>query len=352
MTKLYLTFLLCIPFLSFTQKTNVDRPDLTIEPKPYNLAYFNDKNDYSTIKELTIISKGKHNDFLPDTLYKKFYNDHGLLVKNMDYDDNKLGITTIFKYSENNQLLSWQSFNVRSVNSNLTIYDYNENRQVNSIRQVKIKNRNGQTDTIEISTQKFTYKNKQLIEVLMNNSWSEKYEYNQNKISFKKGGYVSKSFKYNSQGNLIQIYDYMGSEILPLKLMGTKTFTYNQANQLVTDSILTSNNIALKKHQITNYTYNENGALKSMNVTYGYKNRFAEFNYSDDRIQQVKLETNDLISAYLRIWISPRIGDLIIHLKTYEEKFKYDKFGNKTLKQVFTNKKLFSEVEYKIVYKN
>ncbi len=350
MNRLLFLFLL-IPTPAFAQKYSVERPDEMLEPDPYTRSYFEDKNDYRKVESVITITKNKYDQFRPDTLNITHYNDAGLPIKSTRYDYNRQSATTLLKYDAQQHLLSWQSFEQQQ--SILTRYFYDKANQLQETRQLRIKTVNQKNDSTELSRMLFQYDHSSLVEITNlhpGNKLTEQYIYDHKKLVRKTGGYIAKAFEYDGNGNVNSVKEYMGTDIVPEKLMGIKKFTY-QANKLMADSVLTSSNLQSKHYQVSQYSYHANGVLEQMRVTYGNTYRNVSFTYNNNRIKEVNLETNEGNNAYLRFWINHRIADSYTFPIRYQEVFSYDAYGNRTAKKVFVNKELFSETEYKINYR-
>lgn len=347
--RLVFAFLLFIPLFGLSQKSTVDRPDLTIEPKIYHPVYYSDKNDYRTVVERTVIVKYKFNNYKADTTYSYYYNNKGLKTKKICYENNKADEVTLFNYNQKGQFISWEIIGDKY--NTTTKYIHNSKGEVIKTRQHRIKKTKEMQDSTLVSEMQFSYMDSQLTEIHYTKSMKDTYEYQEGILQFKKGGYISKEFIYNKKENLIRINDYMGKAILPDKLMAIKTYTYDDENRLISDSILTNTNLRDKRYQITHYTYNKEGQLQTMNVSYDGRFRNIEFIYKEDRLKEVKGKTNNINTAYLHFRIDFRIRDYYSAPIQFKEFYEYDKHGNRTSKKIYINKDLYSEVEYKMIYR-
>ncbi|MEL6866156.1 MAG: hypothetical protein AAFP19_17135 [Bacteroidota bacterium] len=344
--KYLLILLLLSPLFCLAQKTTVDRPDELIEPKPYQEAYFRDANDYSMMKSLTTLSKAKYQDFKRDTLSKQYFDERGRLIKKIRYRNNSPNKTTIYQYTPKGDLQSWQIFEERF--STLTQYTYTPNHNIEQTQQWRINNKPAQNDSTLITTKSFTYDQDQLIQIIHNQSSIEEYSYEGKLLHFKKGPYISKSFAYDEEEKLTQLYEYMGNKIDSTKRKGSKIYYYDPNNRLILDSIL---NHTTKVYQITEYSYQKDGLLKSVKVRYGESYRNINFEYIDKKINRVRIETNQSNNAYLHHWIDHRIANTYPFPIKYKEEFDYDQYGNRISKKVFVNDELYSEVNYQIIYR-
>lgn len=351
MKVIFIFLFISLSLISYAQKSVVDMPEDLVEPNPYQETYFNDITNYNkqNVKELIIIIKYSYNNFKSDTLNKNYYNKNGDLVKQIRYSGNIPTSTIIDKYYADNNLKSWQIFNKNS--STLTVYKYYNNGQIENISQFSIRMRGGKNDTSEISSLTYKYADNHLVEINFSNTYNEIYKYDGDVLLFKIGKYISKEFIYDNNGNLAKQNDYIGTDIVPTKLTGIKIYNYDNLNRLIKDSILTSANFKSNNYQITDYGYNDQGQLKTMNVSYDTSYRNIEFEYINNQIQKVNLTTNQPNGSYLRFWINSRIPEYYSFPINYNETFEYDQFGNRISKKTFVNGELFSDIEYKIIYR-
>lgn len=351
--KHIIIFLLFLPFIADAQISTVERPDMVTEPKPYESTYFKNSYDYSKIKSLSTIVKNKNGIPLNDTLHIDFYNEDGLKVKQIKYETNQPKSTTSYSYNDNNLLSNW---NLKEKNySTQTHYTYDSNDQIVNTIQFRVRYSGEKTDTTWLSNKTFTYTNKLLDRISSDNhgfTLIDHYAYDNGKLKEKTGGYTCKNLQYGKNDLPSEIREYAGGIIKEENLNGLKYFHYNELNQLVTDSILTGNNIPDQKYQVTNYTYSKNGSLKSMSSTYDGDYRNVEFEYENGNITTVSLTTSVMNSAYLRFWIYSSLGEYYNSPVAYREHFVYDKYGNRKEKKTYINNEVQSEIEYKIFYRN
>lgn len=349
--KTLFLFLCLIPFCGFAQEFTVERPDEKTDLNPYKSTYFADNNNYENIVSITSFSKNKANNFKTDTSNIKFYNEKGLCYKSIRYNKNRPYIATFIDYNNANNITSWCSVYPNS--STKVFYFYNDNQQVVKTRQVNIKPINGQMDTIELSKRFFSYdKNEQLIKIQDKGQSRPvfdlyQYEYENGQLSKMIGG-TSKLFTYDDAQNVATISEYI-QRIDPKMLMSAKKMVYDDNKNLIMDSVVTTANRSKGLYQITNYTYN-NDQLETMKVSFDALYRNVQFEYLDNKIKKITVETNGN-SAYLRFWISPQIDQFYSFPIKYQEIFEYDKFGNKTAKRDYVNGELFSETQFNIEYR-
>ena len=131
-------------------------------------------------------------------------------------------------------------------------------------------------------------------------------------------------------------------------MMFAKSFSYNEENLLVADSVLTSSNKKNGDYQITRYEYDEN-LLTKMKSTFKTYYRNVEFEYVDDKIKEIHINTNQPKND-LKHWINYKIKNHYTFPISSKEIFEYDEHGNIISKKVYVNNDLFSDTQYVISY--
>lgn len=342
---------LLLPFLFLStivraQKTTVDLPDQLILPDPYKKAYFDDQNDYTKVRSVTILSRNKVNNFQTDTLYKTFYDDFGKRIKEVSYSKNVPSSVTTFTYNESRNLK--ESKYVSDYLSQVVAYTYAQQEQIASTQNYHLDLKSG--DSTLFSNEQYIYTRDGLVEILTNGSLHDQYTYKDHLLQNRIGANTNEEFLYDKNGNLIRATKYQNGEPKEERLNELRTFQYDSKNRLIKDSLLTSSNIVNKDYQITSYSYEEE-QLKEVKVVYKTQYRNIQFSYEDGKIKQITIVTNESNSAYLRHWISSKISQYYSFPITYCEVFDYDAYGNKVSRKDFVNDELFSETEYVIHYK-
>tara|TARA_R110002072_G_scaffold48099_6_gene131592 strand:- start:697 stop:1752 length:1056 start_codon:yes stop_codon:yes gene_type:complete len=333
----------------FGQKTSPDRPELIIDPNPFQDEYFKDHYNYTKTKEIIGINKKTSNNFQGDTMFKNYYRKDGQMLKKVRYSANVPKIIRSYKYDSDGILKSWVH---ESKGSKLRAkYYYDSIARFSRITQYNIRKRKGVLDSNLQSDARYFYQNNRISAIESFNGIKDIYSYKNQKLVEKTGAYIAKTFDYNNQGHLIEIREYMGGKVDAQKLMGIKKFYYNSQNQLICDSILTSANFESNTYQITHYEYDINDKLSRMEVKFGASFCKVNFEYQNNRISNCELLTNDINRkvAYLRFPIPSGIPYNKAGLVKYREVFSYDENGNKTGKEVFVDDALFFELEYLLI---
>ena len=351
--KKLLTLLFLYPLFAVSQDLTPENPDILTEPNPLKETYFQDKNNYKNVESMVTITKNKFSNFSKDTIRITYYNENGMQSKNSVFRNNKPEYVTLMTYSKDNKILSQET--IENKNVSFVLYYYNKNKQLERTRQLRRDNIQRTTDTTEFSQKTFMYEKLNLVQTLVTLKGSafkqsEQYIYDNITLIKKIGNNLSKEFKYDKSGNPIASSEYMGVEITPSKLINLKTFTYDNTNKLITDSLSTSSSQP-KKYLVSNYTYENNGSLSMIKVNYDKSFRNIQFEYLADKIKKVNIETNDGNNAYLKFWIPSKISTYYQFPLTYQEIFDFDQAGNVISKKMYVNNELFSEFEYVITYK-
>lgn len=349
--KKLLLFLFLYPLLGISQDSTPENPDILIEPNPLKEFYFQDKNNYKNVESMVTIRKNKYNNFSKDTIRINYYNENGKMSKNIEYSNNKPTYVTIMTYNIDNNILSQHTTENKKIS--YLLYFYNKNKQLEKTRDLRINNVKGKVDTTDFSKKTFLYNKLNLTETLATLKdetfkLSEKYLYANNSLIKKVGNSYVKVFNYDKKGNLITFKEYVGIETIPSKLLDLKTFTYDASNRLITDSI---SNVSSqhKKYLVTNYTYGSDGKLETMNVQQDSSYRNIQFEYLNNKIKKINMETNS--NSILKFSINYRIADYYKFPITYQEVFDFDQSGNLISKKMYVNNELFSEFEYVFLYK-
>lgn len=348
--KLLIVLLCFLPLLTFAQNSTVERPDKAIEPNPYQAVYFADNNDYSKMKSIVIIHKKKYNGFRSDTSQIEYF-ENGLKMKTISYRNNQPEYTTTMTYNDNQTLNNWVIAYPKYSTKNY--YEYDDKKRIITTRQVYSKIKQGKIDSTEVFEVTFKYDDELgLIAIKRKTDFGvgvETYEYNNNKqLTALKNSSIPKIFTYDDNGNISIIQEYMG-RIAPEMLMDYKQFEFDENHNLIADSIVTSNNRTKNLFQKTQYFYNGNHQLEKMKVIFDNLYRNVSFEYIDNKIQTITVETNGQ-SAYLKTWMPYQLKNYYSFPITYTEVFEYDDYGNKTAKRIFVGEELFSEVEFLIEY--
>jgi hypothetical protein len=346
MRKLFFLFC-CLPFINYAQRSTMKRPEEFVIKNPYNEVYFADKMNYANIESITVISKHKRNNFAVDTSQLTYYDDKGLKIKTIDYQDNQRNQTTLMTYNDDETLNNWEIIFPKYREQ--TFYEYDTQQRIISTRQTKTRQINGELVTSELSKIAFIYNDFGLSEIRREGALQgkETYEYDGQRLIKYWGVGIIKEFTYNDDSTLLLYVEYMG-EIGPTKLMTVQKFEYDDDKNLVMDSVVTTSNREKGEFQKTNYTY-INHQLETMEVSFGNLYRNLQFEYLSDKIKKITVETNGN-SAYLRTWMPYRIPDFYSFPLTYSEVFDYDDFGNKIARRIYVNDELFSETEFIIKY--
>lgn len=349
--KKLLLLLFLNPLLAISQDSTPENPDILIEPNPLKEFYFQDKNDYKNVESMITIIKKKHNNFTKDTIRINFYNENGKEAKNIEYTNNKPTYITVKTYNRDNNILSQQT--TENKKSSYLVYFYNKSKQLEKTRDLLINDVKGKIDTTDFSKKTFIYDESSLTETLvtLNGSTfknSEKYLYANNSLVKKVGNSYVKEFSYDKNRNLVTSKEYMGTQAIPSKLINLKKFIYDSNNRLVTDS-LGSTSVQPAKFMVTNYTYESNGKLKTMNVQKNSSYQNIQFQYWNDKIKKIDMEVND--NSYLKFFINSRIADHYKFPIIYQEVFDFDQSGNLISKKIYVNNELFSEFEYVFLYR-
>ncbi|KAF2510166.1 hypothetical protein EYY60_11690 [Flavobacterium zhairuonense] len=350
--KKLLLLLFLYPLLAISQDSTPENPDILIEPNPLKEFYFQDRNDYKNVESMVTIVKKKQSNFTKDTIRINFYNENGKESKNIAYANNKRTYTTVKTYNRENNILSQQT--TENKKSSYLVYFYNKSKQLEKTRDLRISDVKGKIDTTDFSQKTFIYNKSNLIETLVTLKastfkQSEKYLYTNNFLIKKIGNSYVKEFSYDKNGNLVTSKEYMGTEAIPSKLADLKKFTYDSSNRLVTDS-LSSASVQPANFMVSNYTYESNGKLKTMNVQKNSSYQNIQFEYWNDKIKKINIEAND--NSYLKFFINSRIADYYKFPITYQEVFDFDQLGNLISKKIYVNNELFSEFEYVFLYKS
>ncbi|WP_281310120.1 energy transducer TonB [Flavobacterium flavigenum] len=350
--KKLLLLLFLNPLLAISQDSTPENPDILIEPNPLKEFYFQDKNDYKNVESMVTIIKNKHSNFSKDTIRINFYNENGKESKNIAYSNNKPTYITVKTYNRDNNILSQQT--TENKKSSYLVYFYNKNKQIEKTRDLRINDLKGKIDTTDFSQKTFIYDKSSLTETLvtLNGSTfkqSEKYLYANNFLVKKVGNSSVKEFSYDKNRNLVASKEYMGTQAIPSKLIDSKKFIYDSNNRLVTDSLGTTG-MQPAKFMVTNYTYESNGKLKTMNVQKNSSYQNIQFEYWNDKIKKINMEASD--NSYLKFFINSRIVNYYKFPIIYQEAFDFDQSGNLISKKIYVNNELFSEFEYVFLYKS
>lgn len=349
MPKIITFFFASLSFSLFSQKTSVDWPDVLIEPDPFKTEYYWDHNDYTKIKQMFSLNHTKAKAFKVDTIYITNFNREGQIIEKTRYRKNKSGAKTEYRYSEKGNLTSWYYVDKHSRIS--AKYIYNDKNQIIQIQQYNLKAGKVGFDSILKQNSELFYGKNGLEKINGLRGNSEVYIYKNDRLTQKKGGYISKKIEYDQIGNLCQITEFFGPKIDSNSMRGIKKYSYNDENLLICDSILTSANFESKIYQITHYEYYENQKLKKFRAEFANSYSEVEFKYENNRLKTSQVKTNDVNFkvAYLRFPIPSGIPLNHKGILNYKDEFYYDKNGNKTGKKVFVEDELFFEMKFILI---
>lgn len=351
--KITMRFLLIIFWLvnfslnGMTQVHPVNTFDRTTEPKLFNQIYYNDYYDYKEIESITSIHSRRSDNFSLDTTFISYYDDEGNIKKRISYRGNMPDQLTEYFYDVKTNLLKTES--TIKHNKSYTLYNYDSLQQLIQLTGYRIDLRKKPLDTTQLYVQSFKYVDSKLIEFQSNKvgKKTEQFFYDENgNIDYRLGGYLAYKYQYDSNGNLIEVREYV-SEIQPNQLKDIRKYIYDEDGKLKMDSTLVLKNFKSGSYYSSTYTYDEHNDLKLIQNRFEDDYSQIEIFYEKDQLKEVRVNGN-AVSAYFRFPYFSHYGE-----GTYEvvEKFDYDDRGNKILKKRWVNGELEYEMKFEIKYK-